>query len=120
MKVKIQTMLNGLACPPCRTDLLADDAVFVFGRVEDNGLKLAEVNVTLFVEDALVSTHVDNLANHTGTTVLVFIEAKVTTLHSSVSLYSLIIGASTLGLGVIVNPALAILSGTSLPDTMPK
>ena len=29
-------------------------------------------------------------------------ESKVTTLHSSVSLYSLIIGASTLGLGVNV------------------
>ena len=73
--------MNGLACPPCRIDLLADDAVFVLGRVEDNGLKLAEVNVTLFVEDALVSTHVDNLANHTGTTVLVFIEGHDLTLQ---------------------------------------
>ena len=78
MKVKIQTMLNGLACP---------HAVPIFSPMTRYS----------FLE-----------------------ESKVTTLHSSVSLYLLIIGASTLGLGVMVNPALAILSGTSLPDTMPK
>ena len=30
------------------------------------------------------------------------------------------IGASTLGLGVMVKPAFATLSGTSLPETMPN
>ena len=32
--------MNGLACPPCRIDLLADDAVFVLGRVEGHDLTL--------------------------------------------------------------------------------
>ena len=68
------TFLNGLARTPCGANLLANHAVFVLGRVEDDGLKSREVNVALLVKDALVGTHVDNLAHHTGTTVLVLIE----------------------------------------------
>ena len=68
------TLLDGLARTPGRANFLADHAVFVLGRVEDDGLQLGEVDITLFVEDALIGTHVDNFTNHTCTTVPVFIE----------------------------------------------
>ena len=50
---------------PCCADFLADYAVFVLGRVENDGLKLAEVDIACLIEDALVGTHVDNLTNNT-------------------------------------------------------
>ena len=67
---------NRLSRAPCCTDFLTHHTVFTFGGVEDNRLKLAEVDITLCVENTLVSTHVDDLANHTGTTLVVFIESN--------------------------------------------
>ena len=74
---------------------------------------LAESKIT-----GLVSTHIDNLANHMGTTVLIFIEGHDLALQRQLVLIDdRCIHVRT---GVMVNPALATLSGTSLPDTMPK
>jgi len=58
--------LDGLARPPCGANFLANYTIFILGRVEDDGLQLRKVDVALLVEDALVGTHVDNLAYHTA------------------------------------------------------
>ena len=96
-------------------DLLAQDIIAVVGVVKGDDVQLFDSELAVFVERALVHADVHDLAE---SGVLVS-SSKLTSLHSSVSGSSSIIGASTCSLFVTWKPARATLSGTLLPDSMP-
>lgn len=52
--------MYGLTASLGLTNLLANYAIGVVRRVENDGLKFAKVDISLFIKDALIGTHVDD------------------------------------------------------------
>ena len=116
--LKSLSLLNNSTRSPSLTNTVCHHAIDIGRRIIDHWLQFLQIYTTILSQNALISTHVHHFP-HDGSPTVASLCERIETALQRQWIWSMI-GASTFGLGVAVNPARATLSGTSFPLTNPK